>query len=144
MEVKIVYLRRDSMKNLIHKSVAAGALLLISTASNAMNVTDFTAFSAVDITAPSIDFGNVLVTGGYGTGRETDIGFNTTSITYADIILDVDKPFGGLGVFSGRSGDTDNLQGDRGSFSSGNRFDEILFFYFVNPLIVKRQVTTHR
>lgn len=118
------------MRNLFKKSVAVGALLLFTTTSNAINITDFTAFSAVDIVGPSINFGSVTVTGGYGSGFETDLSFTTVSITYTDIILDADRPLGGLGVYSGTARDSDNLQGDRGSLSSSNAFDEILFFDF--------------
>lgn len=75
------------------------------------------------------DYNDFVVRGGLASKNLANgVSFNRLNdATAKDVIRDVTPSFGGLGVFSGVNGDTDNFEGSLGGDTNN---DEIIFFDF--------------
>jgi len=120
--------------NIKFKQLLSAAIMVTLPLAASANVVNFDT-GAPDIRQTTIDYGVFSVSGGYS-DSSTNL-YNTSSFTRGDdvvtagveVIQDTNgqnPAYGGLGVYSGLSGDTDNWQA---SMISGGG-DEVIFFDF--------------
>lgn len=85
--------------------------------------------TGTETTFTSKDYGDFTVTGGYSGSFNLCCGtpFNLNDTTATNVIQDTGPANGGLGVYSGLPGDTDNFEG---SLNNNTSYDEFILFSF--------------